>query len=780
MSRKIKEMLRLMSESLSKNIAIIIVLSIISYSCNTLKRLPENELLYTGAETSVEGEAPRKYKKQVEDKIEGLAIPKPNSKILGMRLGLWAYQKVERGEAGFYAKWVNKRIGEEPVLMSDVEPEQVEKLYYNRLENLGFFYGEVESDTIHKKETGSATYVVRPGDRLMISDYTYRSYGDTTLDSLITAHVKEQKIILPDQPYTLEKLTTEREAIATYLKENGYYYFVEKYLLYTADSIETAQDNYASLTLSVKQSTPEDALLRYKIGDITVYPKYSIKLDSGSSKTDSTVYKDVTFIQEDTFFKPYRMYPYLLINEGDFYAQENEEFTLRRLNSLETYRFVNIRYEEDSVKENGIGFLNTSLYLSPTNKRAFRAELQGVSQSNNFAGPTFNVEYENRNLFRGGEIFTVRGKVGYQAQLSGRETSGLSNFETGIGGELTFPRLIAPGKLESRFRYSVPRTKANLSYDLLRRVKLFTLHSFLAELGYQWKGNAYVTHTINPISINVINLSKSTAEFDSILSNNQLLQSSFDQQFIAGLNYSFEYNKLIRAEKVSRFYVLFNADFAGNTISLVKKIGGESGPEQEFLGQQYAQYSKLDVDVRHYLNIGEESHFVSRIFAGFGFPYGNSESLPYSKQYFSGGPNSVRAFRIRSLGPGSFVPEESGSRGAFFDQAGDIKLEANLEYRFPLVSVLKGAVFTDAGNVWLKNGGPTKEFSKNWIDQVAVGAGIGLRVDIEFFVIRLDVATPLRKVDGNGNFFWQDNFNLGSKSWRQDNVIWNFGIGYPF
>lgn len=773
-----------MSSSFIKNIVLIIIVSFGNYACNTLKRLPENELLYTGAETAVEGKVPGKYKKEIQDKIEGLAIPEPNNKILGMRIGLWAYQKVERDEAGFFAKWVNKKIGEEPVLMSDVEPGQVEKLFYNRLENLGFFYSEVESDTTHKKKTGAANYVIRPGERLMISDYTYSSSGDSTLDSLIAAHVEEQKIIRPEKPYTLEKLTKEREAIATHLKYHGYYYFVEKYLLFTADSLETEQDNYASLSLSIKKSTPKDALLRYKIGDIKVYPKYAVRLDSTNNKKDSTQYKGVTFIQEEVFFKPYRMYPYLLMNEGEFYNQENEKYTLRRLNSLQTYRFVNIRYDEDSLEKDGIGFLNPSVFLSPTNKRAFRAELQAISQSNNFAGPTFNLEYENRNLFRGGEIFTVRGKVGYLAQLSRGEASGLSSLETGIGGELTFPRLIAPGNLDNRFRYSIPRTKVNLSYDLLKRVKLFSLNSFLAELGYEWKGNAYVTHTINPISINVVNLSNSTAQFDSILSNNPLLQSSFDQQFIAGLNYSFEYNKLIRAEKDSRFYVLFNADFAGNTISLAQKIAGESGPQQEFLGQQYAQYSKFDIDVRHYLNVGEESHLVSRVFAGFGFPYGNSETLPYSKQYFSGGPNSVRAFRIRSLGPGSFVPEQQGSTGAFFDQAGDIKLEANLEYRFPLVSVLKGAVFTDAGNVWLKNGDQVKTFNSNWIDQIAVGAGIGLRVDIEFIVIRLDVATPLRLVKRTtgeqGEFVWQDDFNFGSKSWRQDNIIWNFGIGYPF
>jgi outer membrane protein assembly factor BamA len=778
-------MIKRMNKYFVKYIAFSIILSGLVSGCNTLKHLPDNEKLYVRADISFEGKIPGNYKKEILSEIADVTIPEPNNKILGIRLGLWAYQKVKRDKAGFYAKWINKRLGEEPALMSDVSTKTVEKLMYNRLENLGYFNSIINSDTTHSKKTGKATYEIEAGNRIYIADYKYKVTGDSAIDTLVTAYIAEETRIKKGTTYTLAKLTNEREKISELLKTYGYYYFEEKYFHFTADSLVTEKMNEANLLLEIKQSTPQEALLRYKVSDITVYPKYSIKSDSAREARDSTNYEGVDFIQEEEFFLPRRMYPYILIKEGDFYNNENEEFTNRRLSSLQTYRFVNIRHEDDSISSNGYGQLNTSIFLSPMNKRAIRADLQAVSKSNNFIGPTLNLEYTNRNLFKGGESLTVGTKVGYEAQLSRGEVSGLSSFETGLQGELTIPRLVAPFQLETKFRYSIPKTKIKLSYSLLERVKLFTLHSALAQFGYEWTANAFVKHSLNPISINWVDLKNTTVQFNKVLENNPILRRSFEQQFIAGLNYSFQYSKLNRPDQKSRFYILFNADLAGNTLSLAQNIIGRTGEDQRLFGQRYAQYSKFDIDVRHYLNTSEEGRLVARVFAGFGIPYGNSNSLPYAKQFFAGGPNSIRAFRIRSVGPGGYVPEEQESAGAFFDQAGDIKLEANLEYRFPIVSVLKGAIFTDAGNIWIKNDdGRDGKFEKGWEDQIVVGAGVGLRVDLDFFVIRLDVATPLRLPirlpNDTVDFIWQDDFQFGSKTWRQQNIVWNFGIGYPF
>jgi outer membrane protein assembly factor BamA len=247
-----------------------------------------------------------------------------------------------------------------------------------------------------------------------------------------------------------------------------------------------------------------------------------------------------------------------------------------------------------------------------------------------------------------------------------------------------------------------------------------------------------------------------------------------------GVNYLFNFNKLIDNTQRHGVFVGTGLDVAGNLVNGLSNLANaESG---KFLGLEYAQYAKVDLDLRYYFRPVEEHVIATRLFAGVGIPIGNSLSLPYIKQFFSGGPNSVRAFRIRSIGPGSYQPDQN-STSSFFDQSGDIRLEANMEYRFPIFSFLKGALFIDAGNIWLWNENaalPGGKFSKNLLNELAVGTGVGLRVDVQFFVIRLDLATPLRYpylIDGER---WSNAWDISSKTWRREDLNFNFAIGYPF
>jgi outer membrane translocation and assembly module TamA len=752
------------------------------YSCNTTKNLQEGERLYEGGKIKVTETENSKYKKELEGDLEEVNKPKPNEKLAGMRLGLWAYQKVENDKAGFYAKWVNKRIGEKPVLLDRVNSNSVKKLMKNRMENLGYFNSTISHEMYQKKKTGYIKYEISPGSRIHIDSIHYKKVGEQKVDSLILHYLREEKPIKENEPFSLQKLKDTRTNISDFLKKQGYYYFTSSNLIFEADTLSTEEPNKAIMELRIKDNASELAFVPFEIKEIHVFPKYSLDTSEGAKSADTTVLNEVEFIQSEIFFRPDRLYPYLFMQEGELYNPENESNTNKRLNSLKTYRFVNIRYQEDSLLENGIGQLNANIYLSPLSKRSFRSELQAVSKSNNFVGPTLNFEYLNRNLFKGGEALRLSTKVGYEAQLNGREiNAGLNSIETGVAAELIIPRMVTPFPIEEKFRYAIPKTKFKLSYDLLNRSQWFNLNSFLAIYGFEWNPTIFVTHNLNPISINYISVGNESDAFEKLKIDNPFLARSFEQQFIPGMSYSFQWSQLVRNIKTNRFFFSFNADFAGNALAVAQNIGGVKGDDKKFWGQSYAQFSRFDFDLRNYQNIGNESRLVSRVFAGIGLPYGNSVSLPYSKQYFSGGPNSVRAFRIRSLGPGNYHPKDSvGDGTSFFDQAGDIKIEANLEYRFPIVSFLKGAVFTDAGNVWLRNtDGRNGKFTSNWINEIAIGSGLGFRVDIEFFVIRLDVATPLRKPTDNG-FQWQDSFELGNKSWRQENINWNFGIGYPF
>lgn len=754
---------------LYKLILIVVGIFLIA-GCNAKKYIPEDKLLYTGAEVIIEtAEDTIKKEEALQGILEAVLRPKPNSKFLGMRPGLYYHYKAQREKPGFINKFLNKKIGEEPVYASRVDLSQTESLIYNRLENLGYFFSEVTSNLQEDEEIKEAfaTYNVRLSNPYLLENYqldsdslmVYKEIG-TTLD---------KSFLKPGMRYDLAKLKAERERIDGELKQEGYYNFSPGLLIFEADTNQYSNKKF-DLFLRLKKDVPQKTIVPYKISKVNVFSNYVVAKDSIGK--DTVFYENKNFIQETEYFKPERLDPFILIEKGQYFNPTISRNTSRRLATIGAYKFINIRYDEiDSLSTDSLGILEANIFLSPLNKRAIRAELQAVTKSNNFTGPNLALTYINRNLFKGGEILNVTGKFGYEFQIGGGEQSGRTSLEFGVGTDLIFPRLLFPIKFHKNFfTYAIPKTRVSLGADLLIRSQLYSLTSFNASFGYFWNANRYITHEFNPISVNYIQLGKTTAEFDKILKENTFLSRSFDDQFIAGSTYSFTYNGMVDANKTNQFFANFNLDIAGNLISLLS--GSSEGDEpNKFLGLQFAQYAKADVDLRHHFNFGKEQKIATRLFAGLGLPYGNSEFMPYTKQYFAGGPYSVRAFKTRSLGPGTYVPEDTGS-DSYFDQTGNLRLEANIEYRFPIYSFFKGAVFADAGNVWNTKSIeelPGGKFTGNFLNELGIGAGAGLRVDIQGFVIRFDLAAIVKEpIDGS--------------KFRFDyaNPILNFGIGYPF
>ena len=442
---------------------------------------------------------------------------------------------------------------------------------------------------------------------------------------------------------------------------------------------------------------------------------------------------------------------------------------------------VSIRYERtDTNDRDSIGELAARVLLTPAKKQSVRLEFQTVTKSNSFAGPGLIGSYQNKNLFKGGERLDISGNISYETQIAGGSAQNLSSFEFKLLNSISFPRLIAPFKINPQRGYLIPNTKFSLNYTLQQRARYYNLNSVLFSYGYNYKSNRFTYWEVNPISINYTIVNKQTAQFREILDDNPFLARSFEDQFIVGGTGSFQYSELGEKGKKNRFYFNFGLDIAGNILGAAQDLA--DAPNQ-LLGLQYARYEKADVDFRHYLKLWRQSQLVSRVFAGAGFPYGESQSLPFVKQYFSGGPNSIRAFRVRSVGPGSYNPPDTSGTLSFFDQSGDIKLEANVELRHPIYSLLKGAVFVDAGNIWLWNENPAipgGKFSGSWNQEIGLGVGYGIRLDIQFLIIRLDASIPLRFPYEEGRSHWQQDYAFGQKSWRKDNLIWNFAIGYPF
>ncbi|GEO22308.1 membrane protein [Cyclobacterium qasimii] len=745
--------------------------------CGVTKHIPENEKLYTGATIEINRDFSVKGFKELNAELEGLLKPEPNSKILGMRVGLWSHYKVQKENPGFINRFIYKKLGEEPVYFSSVEIAKTEGLILNRLDNNGFFFSEVNSEVQEQPKKASVNYKVDLAQPYQLGSYQYEK-DSLPIDRSIRKLLEATKIAEGDY-FSLEMMKNERTRLDEGLKNEGFYNFNPDFLIFEADTNQYDNKKF-DLFLRLKENAPEKGIVPYEIKNIRVYPNYSS--DEYGQETDTTTIENIDFIQDGLSFKPELLQQYILIEKDSLFNAKDTKLTSSRLTGIGNFRFVNLRYlETDTTIHEGKGALDANIYLTPLEKRSLRAELQGVSKSNNFAGPNLLLNYRNRNLFQGGETFSLTGQIGYESQIASGDRENLSAFEVGLKGDLIFPRVVFPISIKERFAYSVPKTKISLGTEYQDRRGYYRLNTVSASYGYFWNANRFVYHEITPIALNFVDLSNTSTEFDEILDSNLFLKQSFEHQFIAGLTYSFAFNKLMDKYRVHSIYFGANLDFAGGGLRLLNNALGSEN-QNTFLGFNYAQYNKGDIDFRYYWRFTEEKLLAFRLFGGAGLPYGNSVSLPFAKQYFSGGPNSIRAFSIRSLGPGSYSPDAE-STSNYFDQAGDIRLEGNLEFRFPIVPYLKGAAFVDTGNVWLVNENealPGGKFGKDWYRELAVGAGIGLRVDIEFFVIRFDLATPLRSPFLPEGERWAKEFKIGDSDWRSDNLVFNFAIGYPF
>lgn len=759
-------------------ISIVLIFSAMLGSCSVKKFIPENESLYTGAELKLNADLQKKELKGLQSELEGLIKPSPNGKFLGFRFKLWSHYKGSREKPGFIFRFLKKRFGEEPVYFSQVNEERTVSILLNRLENKGYFYGDTDTERLDKKKFSSILYKMNFGEPYRL--VKYELLGDSVEVMQEIKSTMDKTLLVRGERLDLDILKNERSRIERVLKDKGYYNFGADLLIFEADTNQY-EDRSFDLYLRLKSDIPERAISPYSIREITVFPNYA--LNSEMENADTVTVKGVEVIQEGEVFKPELLVPYVLFRKGEKFDPQKSRLTSNRLSAIGNFRYVNITYDEvDSVKnEDGTLPLDANILLSPLNKRSLRAEIQGLTKSNSFVGPALILTYRNLNIFKGGEVFTLSTKIGYETQIAQGQRDRLTSTELGAQAGITFPRVIFPIPVMNRFQYAIPKTRVSVGYEYQYRSDLYKINSYNTTFGYFWQVNRHVYHEFNPISISIFDLRETTPEFEEILNQNPFLRRSFEQQFIFGLNYTFNYNQLVDEERKHAIFFGTTLDFAGNSLRVFNSLFNSENPN-DFFGLEYAQYGRMDIDFRHYWRITRETNLVSRIFAGAGIPFGETLSLPYVKQYFSGGPSSVRAFRIRALGPGTFIPENVNTSG-FFDQAGDIRLEGNVEIRFPFTKYLKGAVFADAGNVWLYNDNealPGGKFTNQWIKELGMGVGYGMRIDIQFFVLRFDLAIPVRKPWLPEDQRWLDSFKISDRDWRRENMVLNFAIGYPF
>ncbi|WP_433625241.1 BamA/TamA family outer membrane protein [Chryseobacterium cucumeris] len=753
-------------------------------SCSNTRFLKEGQMLYTGAKVKIENDTiSKKEKKDLQTALEESLTPKPNSTFLGMRPKLYFYNiaKEPKKDKGFNY-WLKYKIGEKPVLLGDVDREFTKNIIENYSENKGYFNAKASYDTVSKNKKAQVIYTLRPGSRYLIDGVKFQK--DSTLVNQEIQGLTKRTLLKNGRPFDLDVIKAERERIDNGLKERGFYYFHPDNIIVQADST-VSKDHKVELNVKLKDNTPDLATQQFSINNVIVFPnyniqdvkegKYSIPMDKDS--LSKYAFDDIYVIDPQHKFKPKIFDRALYFKKDDLYNRSNHNLTLNRLISLGVFKFV----KNEFIVSDSLSHKFDAYYLlTPRQIQSLRLEALGRTNSANYAGSELNLNWTHRNFFRGAEQFKAAIFGAFDFQMGGAQDAN-NIFRAGANAQLSIPRIVAPFRFHSSSEF-VPRTNITLGYEFQNRTKYYTLNNFTGSFGYLWKENARKEHDLKVIDITLVSPANVTDEYKVKSSKNPAMQRIVDKQLIFGPTYSYTYTNTM-LPKTNTIYYKGTLDLAGNITGLVTGADVKKDKEKKIFGIPFSQYVKMENDFRFYHKFTEKSSLATRFIGGIAYPYGNSEFVPFSKQFFSGGSNSIRAFRARTLGPGSFDPRTL-EPGTYFDQSGDIKLELNAEYRANLYKFLNAAVFVDAGNIWLLHDDkdrPGAKFSKDFLNEIAVGAGVGLRLDFSILILRLDLAMPLRVPYYQKGDRWAfDKINFGDSSWRKDNLVLNIAIGYPF
>jgi outer membrane protein insertion porin family len=758
---------------MNKRSYIFILIAVLTSACSTTKYLAPGQKLYTGGEVKIDDKVIKKSDaKELKEEMEGLLRPVPNGKILGLRFKLWVYDKTRTNKKRGLRHYLNTHFGEPPVLASSVDLVKNSAILQNRLQNEGYFVAQVSGDTIGKKKTAKAVYTAQIGPAYHYNKIVFPD-GKNDLDTAVAGTAKETFLKVGDK-YNLDVIKNERIRIDAKLKERGFYYFAPEDLIMKYDS-STVGDHKVDMFVKVKETTPEKAREIYKIRNIYVYPHYTLK--DTSLKLDSAVkYRWYNVVGGTKTVRPFTFKQSVLLHPGDIYNRTEHNNSLNRFIELGPFTYVKNRFEDvstDSPK------LDIYYFLTQAKRKSLTAEIIARQTSANYDGTQLNLTFRNKNTFKGAELFTVNFFTSTDKQF-GSYQHGFSVYQFGVQPSVTWPRFISPFNFTTDNAF-IPHTILSTGYTLTDRALLYDLNSYNASFGYQWKPSLHKQHTLDLIDITYVASSHVTQLYrDSIAkTGNPTLKHVIDNQLTFGPSYSYTYDNTTESFRTNSFYYMGKVSLSGNILGLVTGADTVHGKVSKLFGTPFNQYIKLENEIRFFHKLGPNSKLATRLMVDAGISYGNSTILPYSQQFFIGGANSLRGFQARTIGPGSYDYRTTASyNGTQFlpDESGDIKIEANAEYRAKLFSIVEGAVFADAGNIWLlhNEGLPGATFGKNFLSQMALDAGVGLRFNLSVLILRTDLGFPLINPSlpaGQRNLFNQV---------RLSRSVFNLAIGYPF
>lgn len=765
--------------------AMAILAVIVLAACSTTKHLPEGETLYLGLKkVNIVNEDKSPAAENALEEVNGAISIAPNNAIFvnpnvrfPIPFGLWIYNRFERYEKGL-GHWIFKKLAANPVLISTVNPDTRVKVATNLLRDYGYFNGKVtyQVDSTRNPRAVKLSYDINMGKPYFIDTLEYRGFS-AYADSLIRANLSGRLVNKGDH-FNVVTLNSERDRIIDLLRNYGYYYARSEFITFYADTLKNP--GHVCIRMQPKNNLPPEASRTYFLGNTTV----RLTGYNGEEPTDSIRLRDFTIHYAGK--KPGLRFGVLrnrfIYRKGEQYSLRRQNYTQEALSRLGVFKYNEFQYVPRGKDTLDINV--NSLFDLPYDSEL---ELNATMKSTKQTGPGAIFKLSRKNFLRMGASLSLELNGSYEWQTSStvnREKSVMNSYELGAALTLDFPRIILPW-IKNRidpFRFP-SHTNFKIYIDQVNRARYFRMLSFGGSVSYSFQPSRSMKHTVTPLHLAFNRLQHRTAAFDSVATANPMLFRSLDDQFIPSVTYTFTFDDSWKQKRVQWWWEN-SISSAGNITSLIYQAFGKklSQRDKKFLGTPFAQYLKYTTELRPLIKFDDRNHLAMRFMAGVIWAYGNKTVAPYSEQFYVGGANSIRAFSIRSIGPGRFHPAET-SRFSYVDETGDIKLEANLEYRFRIIGnlfggSLNGATFLDAGNVWLMRSDssrPGAQFTfKKFFDSIALGSGVGIRYDLSFLVLRLDwgIALHVPYETGKSGYYNIPRF--------KDGMGVHFAIGYPF
>jgi outer membrane translocation and assembly module TamA len=765
----------------------IFILVVLLVACGSTRRLKPGEVLLVSNQVKITNPA----RDISSGTLQGFIVQKPNNKFLGIvPFKLW------------YNSVFPKR-GEPPVVL-DLSTITESKLKIGKyLASVGYFDSKV-TDTIKykKNKAKKVTYLVTLSVPYRIRQINSR-ITDKSIEYLFLLN-KEESLLKTGEIFNTYRMDEERDRLASVLNTNGYFAFSKDYIYFEVDSTHKTRE--IDLTLIVKKviqpptqpnQPPQEVNHKvYYIKNVNIYPNYRT-LQTDTIVPDTIVERverkgdTLMHLYNIIYAPPLKIKPKILtrsifVEKDDKYNSVDAQQTYKKLSDLRIYKHITVNFKEaDERVEDGElkNYLDCNIQMTRQPVHSYSIEAQGTNSGGDLGVGGYLV-YQNKNLFRAGEVFNLRLKGALEAQDGGSTASEVESgkvlffntYEAGIDANLSIPKFLAPLNQDIFSRYFRPKTNINIGYnyqDRLEYRRTITNVSF----SYEWAETKTKSHILFPADINLVKVN-TTEYFDSVLSQeSERYKNQYTDHLIVGLKYSYIYNNQELNKLKNFFYFRGNIESSGNLLALVHNLSGSQSNEDGYrtiFGIRYSQYIKSDFDFRYYIMKSKSHHIAMRAAFGIAIPYGNSVDIPFEKGFYGGGANGMRAWPLRYLGPGAYQ-----NTNPDIERVGDFMVEGNIEYRFSIFSIFKGALFYDIGNIWyLKENEtfPGGELSAaEFPGELAMDAGVALRLDFNYFIFRIDVAQRVK----DPAYPQGDRWVIGrDNNWFQP--VFNLGIGYPF